>query len=33
LYGIGTEMAGDSALNVSAMVVDDVIGEEKDSTE
>ena len=31
--GIGTEMAGDSALNVSTMVIDDVIGEEKDFTE
>jgi hypothetical protein len=30
--GIGTEMAGDSALNVSRMVIDDVIGEEKDLT-
>jgi len=31
--GIGMEVAGDSALNVSGMVVDDVKGEEKDFTE
>lgn len=31
--GIGTEMAGDSALNVSAMIAADVLGEDSDLTD